>query len=634
MSAYDTRLLVVTALRIERAAVRRGLPAARVLRCGVGAARARAAAPVAARIPAGAVASPGSAARSPGACAPATSWSPARCADHRGHPCRANRSSRRSRPWGSRASMSGRSLLSTISCARGTPGAGRRGRAGRRHGVGLVAARRGGADRLPCCVSFSTRRLARSTGRWPRLPVASGVAGVAPGGARAGALGSSVEADPARTTVSANAPMTARRVSGVSAVSDIDSRGCAVMAAMPDRAGRRGRSTWPSLWRGRHCGRGGFRGICRGRGHAGRLPEARAVDEARLQVGARHLGALEQDALDVARAQRGLTATAIFAAAAAKNARASRRPEARRRRQPTARWPAPADDASPRPSRRLALGLRVARPRASVIRFDPPGPHLYLLATPFRPSRRLTSPISRAGSPVLVQQTVTRPELGRVALNRSNARFARGRGRDVHKTPRKTPAGEGTTPLAGSACPADCGSRAGPAVAAATRGHEHGAYVQRNLILGPERGSADHRSQSRQPLGHGRGPPRRCGSRTTAPTSPRCTPAAFTAASPYRAAGRRHSRGRSDGPRVQPHERLRPQDGNVSSPARFIFDSEAGKIVAWTSPTEPGPGQVDAALAGPSSRAWRSPPTCSGRSSTPPTSTTAGSRCSTRTSTR
>jgi 4-hydroxy-3-methylbut-2-enyl diphosphate reductase len=56
VNANDARLLVITALRIERAAVRRGLPGALVLRCGVGAARARAAASVAARSPAGAVA--------------------------------------------------------------------------------------------------------------------------------------------------------------------------------------------------------------------------------------------------------------------------------------------------------------------------------------------------------------------------------------------------------------------------------------------------------------------------------------------------------------------------------------------------------------------------------------------------
>jgi 4-hydroxy-3-methylbut-2-enyl diphosphate reductase len=54
--AHNPRLLAITPLRIERAAVRRGLPEALVLRCGVGAARARATALVAARIPADAVA--------------------------------------------------------------------------------------------------------------------------------------------------------------------------------------------------------------------------------------------------------------------------------------------------------------------------------------------------------------------------------------------------------------------------------------------------------------------------------------------------------------------------------------------------------------------------------------------------
>ena len=50
------RLLVIAPLRIERAAVRRRLPGALVLRSGMGAARARAAGLVAARIPADALA--------------------------------------------------------------------------------------------------------------------------------------------------------------------------------------------------------------------------------------------------------------------------------------------------------------------------------------------------------------------------------------------------------------------------------------------------------------------------------------------------------------------------------------------------------------------------------------------------
>jgi 4-hydroxy-3-methylbut-2-enyl diphosphate reductase len=50
------RLLVITPLRIERAAVRRALPEALVLRSGMGAARSRAAALAAARIPADALA--------------------------------------------------------------------------------------------------------------------------------------------------------------------------------------------------------------------------------------------------------------------------------------------------------------------------------------------------------------------------------------------------------------------------------------------------------------------------------------------------------------------------------------------------------------------------------------------------
>ena len=56
VTTQPARLLVLTPLRIERAAVWRGLPEAQVLRCGMGAARARSAAPAAARIPAGAVA--------------------------------------------------------------------------------------------------------------------------------------------------------------------------------------------------------------------------------------------------------------------------------------------------------------------------------------------------------------------------------------------------------------------------------------------------------------------------------------------------------------------------------------------------------------------------------------------------
>ena len=56
MNAHDARLLVIAALRLECAAVRRGLPRALVLRSGMGAARARSAALVAAGIPADAVA--------------------------------------------------------------------------------------------------------------------------------------------------------------------------------------------------------------------------------------------------------------------------------------------------------------------------------------------------------------------------------------------------------------------------------------------------------------------------------------------------------------------------------------------------------------------------------------------------
>ena len=56
VKAHNARLLVIAPLRIERAAVRRGLPDALVLRSGMGAARARSTALVAARIPADAVA--------------------------------------------------------------------------------------------------------------------------------------------------------------------------------------------------------------------------------------------------------------------------------------------------------------------------------------------------------------------------------------------------------------------------------------------------------------------------------------------------------------------------------------------------------------------------------------------------
>ena len=54
--AHNARLLVISPLRLERAAVRHGLPEALVLRSGMGAVRARSAALVAARIPADAVA--------------------------------------------------------------------------------------------------------------------------------------------------------------------------------------------------------------------------------------------------------------------------------------------------------------------------------------------------------------------------------------------------------------------------------------------------------------------------------------------------------------------------------------------------------------------------------------------------
>ena len=56
VNAHNARLLVIAPLRIECAAVRRGLPEALVLRSGVGAARARSTALLAARIPAAAVA--------------------------------------------------------------------------------------------------------------------------------------------------------------------------------------------------------------------------------------------------------------------------------------------------------------------------------------------------------------------------------------------------------------------------------------------------------------------------------------------------------------------------------------------------------------------------------------------------
>ena len=52
----------------------------------------------------------------------------------------------------------------------------------------------------------------------------------------------------------------------------------------------------------------GASGIHRGR-CGGRLPEARAVDQARLPLGARHLGALERDALEADRQGRELMRT-------------------------------------------------------------------------------------------------------------------------------------------------------------------------------------------------------------------------------------------------------------------------------------------------------------------------------------
>ena len=56
VNAPAARLLVFAPLRVERAAVRRGLPGALVLRSGMGAARSRAAALAGARLPADAVA--------------------------------------------------------------------------------------------------------------------------------------------------------------------------------------------------------------------------------------------------------------------------------------------------------------------------------------------------------------------------------------------------------------------------------------------------------------------------------------------------------------------------------------------------------------------------------------------------
>src|SRR5665647_3916633 len=102
------------------------------------------------------------------------SWSPVRYADQRALPVvRVDRSSRRLRLSGLRASASGRWRLSTISCtarsAQCWPARAPWQSTWSRHGW----RRRRWGGRLPYYASCSIHRLARSTGRWPLSPVAS-----------------------------------------------------------------------------------------------------------------------------------------------------------------------------------------------------------------------------------------------------------------------------------------------------------------------------------------------------------------------------------------------------------------------------------------------------------------------------
>src|SRR5665647_2654102 len=102
------------------------------------------------------------------------SWSPVRYADQRALPVvRVDRSSRRLRLSGLRASASGRWRLSTISCtarsAQCWPARAPWQSTWSRHGW----RRRRWGGRLPYYASCSIHRLAGSTGRWPLSPVAS-----------------------------------------------------------------------------------------------------------------------------------------------------------------------------------------------------------------------------------------------------------------------------------------------------------------------------------------------------------------------------------------------------------------------------------------------------------------------------
>jgi uncharacterized protein (TIGR03118 family) len=137
-----------------------------------------------------------------------------------------------------------------------------------------------------------------------------------------------------------------------------------------------------------------------------------------------------------------------------------------------------------------------------------------------------------------------------------------------------------------------------PAVAAATRGHEHGAYVQRNLISDLNGVARITDPNLVNPWGMAAGP-----------TTPLWIADNGTDVSTLYTGGVHGSipkivplvvaipGGAPTGLVFNPTGGFVIKNGNVSSPARFIFDSEAGDIVAWTNVPANRPAQVKSSSA-------------------------------------
>ena len=174
MNSLNARLLVITPMRIERAAVRHGLPDALVVRCGMGAARARAAAPLAASLPAAAVAVAGF-------CG---------AVDEGLRPGDVVVASEVRGPESVTRCASGPLVAALAALGIGRVRVGpvasvdhlvRGAQRGVLAGAGVLAvdmesawlAPAAAGSPLPCCASCSTRRLVRSTGRCSRSPAAS-----------------------------------------------------------------------------------------------------------------------------------------------------------------------------------------------------------------------------------------------------------------------------------------------------------------------------------------------------------------------------------------------------------------------------------------------------------------------------